>query len=335
MGLNDYRPEFRLLANAADITELIRNRLVSLSLTDTTGLDADTLDITLANDDPINPIRKPPRGAELRLELGYNGVLHKMGLFLVAEVGLSGIPDALIIRATGAPFVDSLGALRLQTQKSRTWKRGITLDDLVATIALAHGLTPFVSNSLSGIQLSAWHQTAESDVSFLTRLGAQYDAMIKIGGGVLAVLKRGEQKRADGSPMPIVVVNKSDVGRYNYDETSRDESGTVVAFWHSKRKAKREEVTAGYGSPVKQLRNWYPTEAAAKAAAESELAKRKRGRASFSCSMPGNPVLSAEATLSLQGFHPDIPTNWIITHVTHRLGADGYLCDVDACLPND
>lgn len=336
MGLTDFKPEYRIIANNADITAVMRDRFKSLNLTDATGLEADTLEIALADTDPLKPLRKPPKGAELRVEIGYNGQLHKMGLFVVDEVGISGLPGVMTIRARAAPFEKSTGgALHFQTQKTRAWKRNTTINAMVSKIATEHGLKSSVSKSLSSTQLPEFHQTAESDMSFLVRVGQRYDAMVKIAGGKLSFLKRGEQLRADGSPMPTVTINKSDALDYDFLEASRDDVGTVVAFWHSNAHAKRKQVSVGSGDPVKQLRQHYGTEAAAKAAAQAELDKLKRGTSSFSCSVSGNALLSAESSALLKGFHPDIPTTWLITQVTHRLSPGGYSCDVRCTLPND
>jgi phage protein D len=336
VGLTDYKPEFQVLANQQDITDTLRDRLLSLSLTDATGFESDTLELVLADDKPGRPLRKPSRGAELQLSIGYNGSLVRMGVFVVDEVSLAGWPGTMTIRARGAPFEKSTGgASHLQTQKSRAWKRDTTIKAMVTKIAREHGLEPLVSKSLENIELPHFDQTAESDVSFLTRVGNRYDAMVKPAGGKLAFLKRGEQLRSDGSAMPRITAAAKDVSSWTFQETSRDDGGTVVAFWHHKKQAKRKQVQIGSGEPVKQLRQFYTSEEAAKAAAQAELDKRNRARGSLSISLPGNPTLSAECTLEVSGLHPDMPAEWLVTRVTHRLGSDGYKCDVDAELPND
>lgn len=339
MGLtppaDNIKPEFQLIANSEDITSKVRDKLQSLALTDATGTQADTLEIVLADDDPDRPIRKPPRGAELKLSIGYDGLLFAMGVFVVDEVGISGHPRVMTIRARGAPFEKSKGgASHLQTQKTRSWKRATTIDAMVSKIAKEHGMKSFVSSSLANVQLPHFSQTAESDVSFLVRVGKRYDAMVKCGGGTIAFLKRGEQKRADDTSMPTITVKQSDATNFEYHEASRDGGGTVVAFWHSRINARKKQVQVGSGEPIKQLRQYYTTEQAAKDAANAELDKRERGQCTFSLGMPGNPALSAECTLEPTGFHPDMPTIWLVTHVTHRLGSDGYKCDVEAELPN-
>lgn len=336
MGLTDYKPRFRLVANSADITTVIQERFISLSLTDATGFESDTLEVVLADNKPDQPINKPPRGAELELFLGYDGALSKMGMYVVDEVEISGWPREMTIRARGTPFEKSKNGISyLQTQKTRTWNKDTTIKDMVATIAKEHNLHPLVSKSLENTLMPQFDQTAESDISFLVRVGKRYDAMVKPGGGKLSFLKRGEQKNADGEDMPIITVKPGETTSFRYTEASRDEGGTVVAYWHSTKAAKKQKVAVGSGEPVKQLRQFYTTEQAAKDAAQAELDKRQRGQSTFAVTMPGDPNLSAECTLAPKKFHPDIPANWLVTRVVHRLSVgEGYRCDVEAELPN-
>lgn len=326
MGLTKHKPEFRLVANRADITAAIAKNFVNLVLTDATGFDSDLLEITLAD----NGITKPSKGAELELWLGYSGALTKMGLFVVDEIEMSGWPRQMVIRARGTPFENSKGGIsQLQTQKTRVWKRETTLDAMVSKIANEHGLESLVSKSLVGISLPQFEQTAESDISFLVRVGVRYDAVVKTGGGKLVLFKRGD------FDMPQFTIDADDASKWSYSEASRDRGGTVVAFWHSTAKARREQVEVGSGEPVKQLRQWYTTEAAALAAAKAELDKRKRGVASFTVTVPGDAKLSADCRLVPRGFHPDLPELFLVTRVTHRVNDNGYVCDVEAELPND
>jgi uncharacterized protein len=335
VGLTDVKPDFRILANKRDITAEVRQRLVSISLSDATGIESDTLELVISDTDPARPVRKPSRGAELELSLGYNGSLVRMGAFVVDEIEISGWPRTISIRARGTPFDESTsGAAHLQTQKTRTWKRETTIGDMVAKIAKEHGLKANVSQSLKQTKMPQFNQTAESDISFLVRVGKRYDAMVKPGGGKLSFIRRGEQSKADGSPMPTIAIKANEVTSFHFTEASRDDGGTIVAFWHATKQARRRQIEVGSGEPVTQLRHFYATEDAAKAAAKSELDKRKRGQATLSVSLPGNPALSAECALAPSGFHPDMPTTWLVTRVSHRLSADGYRCDVEAELPN-
>ncbi len=177
------------------------------------------------------------------------------------------------------------------------------------------------------------------------RIAKRYDGIVKPSGGVLVAIKLGEAKTASGEDMPTVTVAAEDCTDYSYITSSRDGngsnssdktgSGTVVAFWHATKAAKRKEIRVGSGEPVKQLRHYYPTEAAARAAAQAEIDKRERGAETFSVTMPGNTKMSAECKLVATGFHPDVDGTWLTKTVTHRLSARGYKCDVECEVMND
>ena len=90
-------PTFRVVAEGADITALINDRLLLLRTTDKPGVESD--DFELRIDDRDNAVTLPNRGASIEVFLGYNGsALIRLGRYTVDEVELSGPPDTLVIR---------------------------------------------------------------------------------------------------------------------------------------------------------------------------------------------------------------------------------------------
>lgn len=331
MGL---RPEFRLTANSRDITAAIRERFVSLRLTDEAGVESDTLEVTLSDHDPHRPIALPSTGAELELWLGYDGRAERMGLFVCDELELSGWPGALTLRGRAAPYEQTpSGKSDLQTQKSRSWARGTRLGDMVAKIAQEHGMKPAVAETLANVELPQFDQTEESDLALLLRVARRYDAIVKAAGGRLVFAKRGASTSVSGAELPRIEVSAQDCTSWRMMTARRESPGTVVAFWHSKGRAKRQLVSVGSGEPVKRLRHWYPSQKSAEDAARAELSRRERGEMRLSLAMPGNPRLAAETRLVLSGFRQGVEREWLVSRVTHSVGADGYSCEVDAELP--
>lgn len=92
-----------------DITQVISSRLISLSLTDNRGLEADTLDLELSDHD--GKLALPPRNATISLALGWKGKpLIDKGQYSVDEVqfsGGAGSADRLTIRARAADLKGS------------------------------------------------------------------------------------------------------------------------------------------------------------------------------------------------------------------------------------
>lgn len=330
MGLNlGLKPEFRVSANSQDITNTIRENFVGLRITDEAGLQADTLEITLA-DNPLKPIPIPATGAELEVWLGYDGKSHRLGLYVCDEVELEGWPAVMTIRGRAAPYEQSKGGKTdLQTQKSRSWPKDTKLGDMVAKIAKEHSMQSKVSDSLKAIQLPHLDQTEESDIHFLGRVAARYDAFVKPAGGVIVVMKRGD------ADLPTIALVGSSCSNYRVTLARRDSPGTVVAWWHDKRAARRQKITVGSGEPTKQLRHSFPDAASAKAAANAELDRRKRGEVIFTASMEGDAQLQPEAQLITDGFRPGVNGTWWIRKVVHQIDkSGGFTSEIEAERPD-
>lgn len=330
MGL---RPEYRVVANGGDITATIADRLVSLSYSDEAGIESDRLEITLA--DHLAPIELPQTGAELELFLGYDGAAERMGLFVVDELELQGWPAAMTIRARAAVQTKSKGGKSdLQSQKTRSWDAGTKLGDLVKKIASEHGLQAVVAKSLQAIALPHTDQTRESDLHLLTRLAKRYDAVVKPADGKLVVTKRGEGKTASGQDLEAITLAPADCTAWRCTIARRDSPGTVRAFYHVTGAAERRKAEFGEGEPVRELRQVFPTEAAASDAARAEYQRRQRGESQLSVTLPGRPELIAEARLALAGFRPGVDGDWIVTRASHSLSPGaGWSCTVEAEQP--
>jgi phage protein D len=328
------RPAFRIQVNGTDWAGAMVARVKSVSVTDAAGLESDTVEVVLADDDRHH-VELPPPGAELRVWLGYEGQLQDMGLFVVDEVEAEGWPAQLTIRGRAAPYEASKGGkLDLQTQKTRAWPKGTTLGAIVAKIAKEHGMQPAVAPGLASIALPHFDQVSESDISFLVRVTRTLGAVVKPGAGSLVVVKRGEAKTANGKPLPAVTIAAQDCTRWSVNISKRDTEGTVVAYYHDMGAAKRQHVQVGSGDPVRQLRHSYADEASAKRAAQAELDRRDRRSNALSLSAVGNEKLTAEARLVLAGFRAGTPTTWVVSRVAHRFDtARGYSCELEAETP--
>lgn len=121
-------PAFMLTLDGDDITQNFSDRLISLTMTDNRGFEADQLDIEL--DDTDGLVELPPRGAKLTLWLGWQGsALLNKGSFTVDEIEHRGAPDTLTIRGRSADFRGTLNSRREQS-----W-HDTTLGVIVETIA--------------------------------------------------------------------------------------------------------------------------------------------------------------------------------------------------------
>lgn len=86
-------PDYMLMLDSRDITGNISDRLMSMTLTDNRGFEADQLDIEL--NDADGQVGLPVRGAVLTVYIGWKGfALVCKGKFTVDEVEHRGAPDA-------------------------------------------------------------------------------------------------------------------------------------------------------------------------------------------------------------------------------------------------
>ena len=71
LNLNSKTPGFSITIEGKDVTTVLDARLVSLTLTDNRGFEADQLDLEL--DDSDGQIVLPRRGAIIQFALGWKG----------------------------------------------------------------------------------------------------------------------------------------------------------------------------------------------------------------------------------------------------------------------
>ena len=196
MGLK-YAPIWRITANDNDVTAALASRFNSLTITDETGFNSDTMEVVISDTDVNNPVKIPPTGAELQVWIGYNdpqggSSLTNKGLFVCSEVELNDCPGRMTIRSHAAPYDGTPnGKTDFQTQKTRSWPSGTTIGAMVTQMASEHGMTGVTSPELQSVQLPHIDQAAESDINLLIRLAKRYDAIAKPAGGKLIFAKRG------------------------------------------------------------------------------------------------------------------------------------------------
>lgn len=350
-----------------NITQLVSDRLISLTLSDNRGFEADQLDISLSDHDGALPI--PSRGAELEVAIGWkNQPLVEKGRFTVDEIEFSGAPDTLTLRARSADMMGSL-----LTKQERSFEATF-LGVLIDRLAKENNLKPLCDEALESEAVLHLDQTNESTINLLTRLAEQYDAIATVKNGYLMFIKAGQMQTASGQALPEVVITKRSGDSYRFSINEGDNYNAVRAYWHNLDTGEKGEVVIDENSEIqrkhrqtkgrtlkdgtvkgqrqrkrkynvlvqtepvesdanqmKTLRNSYKTEAAAMNAAKSAYDKMKRGVASFALTLAvGNPELMPELPAILTGFKPQIDsTKWIVTKVTHSIGDGGYTTAVE------
>lgn len=342
-------PVYRLMQGTTDITGRFEGRLISLTLTDNRGFEADQLDIEL--DDADGMLALPEKGATLSLGIGWQdtGVIDK-GQFKVDELEHSGPPDRLTIRARS---VDLTGGMT--TRKERSYLDQ-TIGAIVGAIASRNGLAAVVASALASLVIDHIDQTGESDANFLTRLAKDHDAIATVKQGKLLFIKTGAAQSASGVPLPTVEITRASGDTHSFLVADRENYNGVKAYYQDARRAAKGEVVidasnaatvVGEPAPaqkkgkkkaaskvianpnpdnVKVLRHTYASKGNAERAARAEWQRIQRGAASFSITLArGRPDLFPELPAVVRGWKPQIDNSrWTIAKVTHNLSDRGY-----------
>jgi phage protein D len=321
------KPTFRVIADGQEITGLINDRLLSMTVTDEAGVQSDTATIVL--DDRDNAIELPPTGAELVIYLGYTSPgLVKMGLFTVDEIALTGSPDTITISCKAADMRTSL-----KEKKTRSWPN-TTLGDIIKKIANEHGLQPAIAQPLASISIKHIDQTNESDLHLITRLAKQHDAVAKPANGYLLYVPRGEAKTASGQQLTSVSIDKGQCIDFSLTMADRGKYQKVIAHWHDTATGQKMPVSvktgAGDGKPAYTLRHTHPDEATALIAATAKLAALKRGQAFGHFTItPADTDIMAEGKIIMTGFRKEVNGEWSCTRVEYQLDNEGLSASVD------
>ncbi|MEN4928333.1 phage late control D family protein [Erwinia billingiae] len=354
-------PDFMLTVNSKDVTANIRDRLISLTLTDNRGFEADQLDVEL--DDADGQLAMPVRGAVVTLFLGWKGqALIGKGSFTVDEVEHHGAPDTMTIRARSADFRGSLNSRREVSYHETT------LGDIVTQIASRNKLKPMLADGFAGIAVAHIDQTQETDAKFLTRLAKLYGAVAAVKAGRLLFIRPGNGVTISGKPIPQMTITRNDGDRHTFSIADRGAYSGVSASWlHTKdpkpkkvklqRKmkvrqlralehpaakkskakaakppeAKEGDYLAGSEDNVFSLTTVYSSRATAMRAAKAKWEKLQRGVAEFSLTLAmGRADLYPETPVKVIGFKSVIDAQpWLISKVTHSLSNNGYTTQLD------
>lgn len=324
----------------ADITQKIEKRLISLTLTDNRGFEADQLDIEL--DDADGQLMLPRRGVLLSLALGWKGqLLTPKGTFTVDEIEHSGTPDRLTLRARSADF-----RATLNTRREKSWHK-TTVGDMVKEIAERNKLQMAIGEDVSKMAVDHLDQTNESDASFLMRIARQCGSIACVKNGSLLFIRQGQGKTASGKALPVITLTRSAGDGHRFTLADRDAYTGVIASWlHTREPEKKQETkvkrrrksTAAKKEPeakqgdyligtdenVLVLSRTYANRANAERAAKMQWERLQRGVATFSLQLArGRADLYTEMPVKVSGFKQQIDAGeWIVTTLTHSVNAD-------------
>ena len=335
------------------------SRIISISLTDKRGFEADELTIEL--DDHDGTIAIPKTGSKITLKLGYKetGLVEK-GEYLVSEFTASGSPDRLSITARAADLAEALAE-----QVEKSWHKQ-TLYQIIETIAKKHKYEYIISKDYQNQKIEHIDQTNESDASFMSRLAEQYDAIATVKNGKLLFIPAGESQTASGQPILPTTITRASGDSHSFTYSSSNSYQAVRAYYTDKKTGQKKEVIVNKdnaypnkkttqqtktvkgktfkakkkendnqkvnteGQKIKTLRHLYATESGAWSGARGAFKKIQRGVAEFSITLAvGRPDLYPETPAVVKGFKPEIDAEaWLITEVSHKIDSGGYTASI-------
>jgi len=325
MGLTNFRPFVRVRINGVPLSGFLFSQLSSVRVTDAAGFVSDTAEITFANVSSLSRVAMPEPGAEVEIELGYLGKFKHMGVYIADEVEESSPPRAITVtgRAKAQGETQS-GYAPIQQQKTRSWEDGLTIADIVSTIAGDNGLTPGVTVSAASIVPGHIDQIDESDLSVLTRIALIHDLIAKPAGGVLFIGRKAEGIKASGQPTPTIPLLQADVTRWAMRRSLGEATGTVIATYRDLEAGKDAEVKIGDEEPVRRLRQRFRSQEEARAVANAEARRAGRTKETLELEMPGNPSVVAQGKITPIDFSSASSGAWVVEAATHEVSETGF-----------
>lgn len=359
-GGNHLTPVAKLTINGKPFNTDALSRIISISLTDKSGFEADELTVSLSDHD--GKLALPPKSAEITIALGYieTGIVDK-GSYKITEVSWSGAPDTLHITAQSADTSD-----RFSEAKEKSWHK-TSLKEIIESIAAANGYTPIIGKAYQDEKIDHIDQSNESDAAFLSRLAERYDAIATVKHGRLLFVSSGEATTASGQPLPTIRITRNSGDQYTFRYSNTESYNAVRAYYIDKQTGKKHEVvitednydpvkktvttTKKYktkrkdgkthktttkevteikqadttGKKIKTLRHTYQSPKTAATGARAAYKKLKRGAMEFDISLAvGRPDVAPESPVILQGFKPEIDAEkWVGKETVHTLDGNG------------
>ena len=332
-------PIFQVSVGDKDITALVQKRLVSLKIHDSVERASCSLELTLDNRD--GAVKVPSFGANLAASIGYQetGLVSK-GKWRVDEFELEGPEQRLLIRARSADTNSPNKLSAIKALQTRSWlqadgRTAMTLGQIAAKMAAESNLALKIDPVIAAAIPSHTSQVNESDLSFLMR-----EVTIKPNGSVvlqnncLMILQTGKGTSVTGAPMVTIAVLLTDATRWRSLLTRRSSHKRVRARFVTPSGPTQyvEAVSpdATDEDSATELQEDFDAHDIAQDAAQAKLNSLGRGAESVSLTLVGNPQISIETKILLQGFNPTVDRVWTVAEASHHLDTQGYITEVEA-----
>lgn len=331
-----FTPAVELYGANAD---MFNARLIDWERVDASGIESDQLKLTI---DTEGVAGLPRPGGKIGIRVGYleSGLVDR-GEYVITRLTPNLFPSRLMVVATAAPFKV---ADETQFKARRSASYGpTTLGALFRELTSKHGFSPRVAPDMAMIPIAHVDQSNETDMGFLTRIVAQYDAVTKPINDLYVLARRGQTKSISGkilAPVSLTVTNDNRPGDRAFINASTDDDARVKfkgckTVWWDGESGKECIVETG-AEPFDRVRQRYPGEAEAKAAGEGRLRKLEREAVKIRIDAPGNPAFAAEGLVNLDDTFGTMAGAWSIDKLTESGSRQqSYRAVIEASFPGD
>lgn len=322
---------FKLTIEGIDRTAQVEKRLISLSMTDKRGTEADELSLTLSDHDAALPL--PTNGNKIRLWLAMpdTGDMIDKGTFTIDQAEHSGTPDQLQIRAKSADFKSSLKVKRSNSYHQHK------LGEIAQTVARRHDLVLAIDATVAAMMIDHIDQHRESDINLLTRLCEHHELMCTIKAGRLIIKPIGNARSPSGATLDTVTITRQSGDSHRYSRTDRtSDYDETTASYHDDKSGKTKHISIkdGKSKPLDTLPSakahvlTKPAKSKNEAVSKAKASANKKARqmASFDLTLAvARPDIIADSPATVRGFRPYIDQHqWMVVEVSHDLSGIGY-----------
>lgn len=323
-------PDWRVFVAGNDITQSLARALPSIQVVDQSGTEADRMKIVAADHEHV--IQWPDLGTEVYIAMGYKDLyLVDMGTYVIDEVEMRQPPRSITVKGNSADLRQKRVKQRRQGAYHNT-----TVERLVDALATEAGYTSCVDPDLANYKITHWDRSNESVMSVVTRLARRYDAVATVKRGNLTFIRRGTGHTCKGVPREAITIYETSVTDWSSVVNDRHKYKAATARYRDT--AAAEDKWTGYGDlqdydATYRLRQTYPDQQSAEAAAEAKYRALVQSCASFSFTCPGNPYIHAQTPLDAHGFDRHVDGRWIVDQVDHTIDNSGFISRVSAKPP--
>ncbi len=308
-------PDYRIInkTTGSDLTDLLKPFLVSLSLTESSDNQNDTLTVVI---DARGINQFPKSGTVLEVFLGYQGFpLPGFGTYKVDTKKITGMPLLLTVKAGATDFTAPL-----KTQKSRHFEQQ-TLGEILNTIAKENALEiADLSKQISSKLVPYLRQDQESDMNLINRLADDHSANGTIKGGKIVFKEISE-------PAKVITITPDDLDKFSFTWIDKPSFDQVIATWHDTHLNQTFSEVYDGNSFVKTEK---PSVSRVPGQFQNKIEARKKAKTKWhhlnslklkaSFSMPGNTNVTSKLGCKLSGFIPEVEGLIVfVTTVTHTI----------------